>query len=1262
MPKLERNKFPKLKDIKPEVFDTTLMKLNGIDRSDAVKRLVMARETSANQNEQAFYSELLNRMAVEQYELDETFQKPEYNPNVIQYLDEQGEDGYIELFNSYHYGNLDTDKQFKVRSLLNTSKEILESKGVNVGDLTSAKSNPAIKALTVIGNVLDVPVNIVTNAVSRGTGKEGVKIWGGKGWTDLIRQFARPEIQDILDRTKRGIPLDDEQRKILQQWKTKTGVLGFAGNVFLDPTNFIGMAVKPVTGGMKASKAFRLRSMTDDAIKNTLRQPVFELTEVLRKTGTSGKGREAMENVFKLLDDDAIDVKKATEALQNGVDYLTNIGKYDEAGEFSEAIKGMKNFADELDKARGIDNTAFRLTEQGAKKLSNLKEGIAETTGIRKLFVSEVPKRAKDIVDYPRWAIQKFLSDSDEFVQSIDGLLTDKSLLGSAQNALTKVGKSLPEAGVKKEIDKAINQVVESRRIMDAIDRGQLDILKNNKFGLRWLTEDPALRDQVLGISKKIRDINEKALISDLKAGVTEIPLGMSKGDFNSLQNLVKEYNQVYMKNPYSKKLMDIDNMIKQRVRSIKKPWSMDKALVADMKADQAYMFHMMTPEARKVVSKLSAKERKKFQKEAMDFLSANMEKVQVKPGSSATSASAIKRTLRGTISEANRLANKGKFLEGKFAGDIFETDIKKIMSMRLSRSAKSFQQGEFFKRVMKWGKEEISDLAKANPLDSFNDANNWTRLKADTPGVPRALVGQYFHKDIANAIKQMYYYHENPSALKKVSDLVRNIQGLWKSTTLSFFPTTVLRNVIGNIFNSSLSFNGQTAKNYNDYWRALRDAFAFAKGKRFSIVTKSGNVLSPQKLADEFATFGIKDNGWQKIETIMREQKDIFKTGALDKVSQGIGNVSRSVSGGMNPLAQLNQKMEDTFRMALYMFHRKGGMSAEDASKQVMKYMFDYGDLTQSEQAIRNFVPFFTWTRNNLPLQLANIASTPSKTMMRLYRTASDKQYEQDQIDERNMSAWMQGSPLVPDTAIKPQGWIWSQTGRPTYLSFENLLPNFDIMRVLRAGTQLFAKDQKFSGLLDEIIGDVSPLVKTPIELIMNRDVSFKKPIKWSKYQQKEFLGKRLDPRVVKSLQNIRLLTTMDRMGVNLFGGIGALLGQDETMTRPEKDWMRGFMAFMFTAPNDYDSTFSRGINQNTWKNDYTKEISSFKRWWRDVKTVASSNDTTPTKKDINDARARAKRIYVDALEAYQRGWMTKKQVVKTYADITKAFQELDK
>lgn len=77
-----------------------------------------------------------------------------------------------------------------------------------------------------------------------------------------------------------------------------------------------------------------------------------------------------------------------------------------------------------------------------------------------------------------------------------------------------------------------------------------------------------------------------------------------------------------------------------------------------------------------------------------------------------------------------------------------------------------------------------------------------------------------------------------------------------------------------------------------------------------------------------------------------------------------------------------LNRNAENWARLTHFMYRRKNlKQSVTDAAFQVKKAHFDYEELTPFEQRrMKNLIPFYTWTRKNIPFQIQMIVQNPGR------------------------------------------------------------------------------------------------------------------------------------------------------------------------------------------------------------------------------------------------------------------------------------------
>jgi hypothetical protein len=117
----------------------------------------------------------------------------------------------------------------------------------------------------------------------------------------------------------------------------------------------------------------------------------------------------------------------------------------------------------------------------------------------------------------------------------------------------------------------------------------------------------------------------------------------------------------------------------------------------------------------------------------------------------------------------------------------------------------------------------------------------------------------------------------------------------------------------------------------------------------------------------------GLYEGDIQEIAQFMKSGKGSVKE--LLKGGHGLAAYTRMMS-------EFNRHRENWGRFAHYVYRREHeNLSPAMAAAEVKAAHFDYEDLTEFEQRIkRNVIPFYTWTRKNIPFQIKQLASRPGR------------------------------------------------------------------------------------------------------------------------------------------------------------------------------------------------------------------------------------------------------------------------------------------
>jgi hypothetical protein len=299
------------------------------------------------------------------------------------------------------------------------------------------------------------------------------------------------------------------------------------------------------------------------------------------------------------------------------------------------------------------------------------------------------------------------------------------------------------------------------------------------------------------------------------------------------------------------------------------------------------------------------------------------------------------------------------------------------------------------------------------------------------------------------------------PDALPGLFRYFDKLTNLFKSWAIAS-PGFVMRNGMGGMFNNYLI--GVDAGRYREFIKADR-AFTTALkrtgdidkalaavparfNRQYRLLHSSGVLAETDRASD--AVFGLTKSMGQGDQT-----RDAFGWLGNNVATRGV--------------YAANSRMERVLRGAAGMDAAAKTDSLDGIYESVFKAHFDYSDLNRFEvNVMKRVSPFYTWTRKNLPLQMEMLFKNP-------------KAYNRYQIFKSNIEAVTPEEDLVP---------TWMKDRLNIRLPFTN-----------KDGQMYILPDLPFTSLnmftnADELAGQINPVIKTPIEMLMNRKMYFGKSI----------------------------------------------------------------------------------------------------------------------------------------------------------------------
>jgi hypothetical protein len=281
-------------------------------------------------------------------------------------------------------------------------------------------------------------------------------------------------------------------------------------------------------------------------------------------------------------------------------------------------------------------------------------------------------------------------------------------------------------------------------------------------------------------------------------------------------------------------------------------------------------------------------------------------------------------------------------------------------------------------------------------------------------------LKGLKFHPEVRKAFQRQINDIEQGAwrANTKATRMIAQSTRVWKSSVTIYYPIHHIRNLIGD--------------SWNMWWAGINDPRVFTKAAkvlesqkmRYGEAIKSGNLDAIEALINKNALDamsmgrkeasatdviiktkkGLKINSEQlwssgferglflnynKIEDLYGQTPmgAIFKNtpedSALRRLSAPFGGRAHHVA------AKISEHREHYVRMAHYIGavekRLKSGRTDlqkiyDEAAHEVRKWHPDGSDLTRFEQQARILIPFYSWTRKEIPLLLQTLVQKPAK------------------------------------------------------------------------------------------------------------------------------------------------------------------------------------------------------------------------------------------------------------------------------------------
>ncbi|MDA0707468.1 MAG: hypothetical protein O2963_00105 [Proteobacteria bacterium] len=416
------------------------------------------------------------------------------------------------------------------------------------------------------------------------------------------------------------------------------------------------------------------------------------------------------------------------------------------------------------------------------------------------------------------------------------------------------------------------------------------------------------------------------------------------------------------------------------------------------------------------------------------------------------------------------------------------ETHLPTLLATAGRRVGKLEEAGIYF--------DGVSHLSvNKGGLDTFTKLSDAKAVKAPE------LKGLKFNKALAREIDSYYTKVTDQKEIAGMLKLYDNVQNLWKGSATFINAAFHSRNVISNMFQNALG----GVKSYKSYKKATQ----------IQAYLKSGKQM-PKKLAkywDDYNKNGLDTTFFgTDIASDIKNQFTPRISQATERLGGPIDAASRAVGTVFKKGADVGSFLETNARLTHFIDKIDKGFISEEAAKSVKKFLFDYTELTDFEKNVmKRLVPFYTWTRKNIPLQLEMLAAKPRFAVgIGKAKQNIEKNVGVQNIDQSLLPEWLQKSePII----------LGERDGKIIVTKLEGYIPITDL--------GMLSPDE----IGRQMLGMLSPFIKFVPQMMANYNFFLEEKIKQFPGEKKDLLRMKVNPYLDFAARQIRTVGEFDKL-----------------------------------------------------------------------------------------------------------------------------------
>lgn len=285
----------------------------------------------------------------------------------------------------------------------------------------------------------------------------------------------------------------------------------------------------------------------------------------------------------------------------------------------------------------------------------------------------------------------------------------------------------------------------------------------------------------------------------------------------------------------------------------------------------------------------------------------------------------------------------------------MFNTDIPSALTSRIREGVRAESMKAMHGELGKYGML-LKDPKEAPPA-------GFTKLDSSQMKKFGLSDGQYhIQKDVLKGMERIdgIFKHDG---MEKFVRQVGAFTDIFRAGVTTYKLSHYVNNILGNVINNMAA--GVKISEYNaarKLIQAMRNGTTTAAQDAILKSAFDKNVISGGFVSDLAAHGGFHVDDPTKLE----------------KFANMVGN-NKFAKG----IRQKGELVDDVSRLGNYIngLNKFGGDSAK-AAEQVRTYLFNYNEMTNADRVARTVIPFWNWTKRNIPLQMKNLVERPSIAM----------------------------------------------------------------------------------------------------------------------------------------------------------------------------------------------------------------------------------------------------------------------------------------